>query len=161
MRGDGSDTLRDGALLSSALKRLRRRSGLSKAEIATAMNLSLRTYERFEAGETRLNLDYVERFSQATGSDPHAILLAVATGSPELAVRCADNRFATILVIALRRFDDSVGDRLATFEVRTLIAAVTAMFDGLAATPSPDDPTRSWLEQGQDELGTHRPRPGR
>ncbi len=161
MKGDRPDLRRDGALLSRALKRLRLRSGRSKAEIAATMNLALRTYDRFEAGETRLNLDYIDRFARATGSDPNAILLAVATGSPELAVRCADNRFGTILVIALRRFDEAVGDRLSEYEVRTLISAVTTMFDGLAALPTSPDPDRTWLQEGQAELESKRPRPGR
>lgn len=161
MTGDGSEPLADRALVSRAIRRLRVRSGLSKDEIAATMHLSIRTYERFEAGSTRLNLDYVHRFARATGCDANGILLAIATGSPEFAVRCADNRFATILVIALRRFNEAVGDRLGEFEVRTLIAAVTAMFDDLAASAPPSTEARAWLEEAEAELDTHRPAPGR
>jgi transcriptional regulator with XRE-family HTH domain len=161
MTGERPEPRQDRALLSRALKRLRTRSGRSKPEVAAAMNLSIRAYERFEAGDIRFNLDYVHRFARATDCDPNAILLAMAMGSPEFAVRSADNRFATILMIALRRFDETVGDGLSRMEVRTLVSAVTAMFDGLAARPSTPDPTRTWLEQGQAELEAKRPGPGR
>ena len=157
MTGERPEPRKDGALLSQALKRLRTRSGRSKAEVAEAMNLSVRAYERFEAGHIRFNLDYVRRFARATDCDPHAIVLALLTGSPEFAVRSADNRFATILMIGLRQFDETVGDGLSEMEVRTLVSAVTAMFDRLAALPSTPDPSRTWLEQGQAKLETPPP----
>lgn len=159
MTGERPEPRHDGALISTALKRLRTRSGRSKAEVAETMHLSIRAYERFEAGHIRFNLDYVRRFARATDSDPNAIVLALLTGSPEFAVRSADNRLATILVIALRQFDETVGDGLSQLEVRALVSAVTAMFDGLAALASTPDPSRTWLEKGQAELETKPPGP--
>lgn len=124
------------------------------------MNMPLRTYERFEAGETRLNLDHIHRFSIATRSDPHAILLAVATGSPALARRCADNQFGTILVIALQKFDEAVGDGLGSIEAREAITAVIRMFDDLAE-PASASAAKTWLADGAEALRARRPRPGR
>lgn len=125
------------------------------------MNMALRTYERFEAGETRLNLDHIHRFATATRSDAHAILLAVATGSPELARRCADNQLGTILLIALQRFDMTMGDAIQTLEAREVIAAVMGMFEGLGATKAKADSAADWIAQGASDLQQRRPRPGR
>lgn len=125
------------------------------------MNMPLRTYERFEAGETRLNLDHIHRFAHATRSDPYAILAAVFAGSPELARRCADNQFGAILLIGLQKFDAALGDDLQTFAARDLIAAVIGMFDALGARPHQIDPAEKWLAEGAETLKTLRPRPGR
>jgi transcriptional regulator with XRE-family HTH domain len=151
----------DGALLSTALKSVRKHRGLSTTEVAGAMNMPLRTYERFEAGETRLNLDHIHRFATATRSDAHAILLAVAAGSPELARRCADNQLGTILLIALQRFDLTMGDTIQTLEAREVIAAVMGMFESLGATKSRSDTAADWIAQGARDLKSRRPAPGR
>ena len=60
---------RDGALLAAALKAIRRHRGLRALDVATRMNLSLRTYENFESGRIRINADYIHRFCAATDSD--------------------------------------------------------------------------------------------
>lgn len=100
---------RDGALLSAALKAVRKHRGMQAAEVARAMNMPLRTYEHFEGGHGRINLDYVHRFCSVTDSDPSAVLAAVAIGSPEFARRCADNKMMMILTIALQEFDRDMG----------------------------------------------------
>jgi transcriptional regulator with XRE-family HTH domain len=152
---------RDGDLLSEALKRVRRRRGMTAARTAAAMGMPLRTYERFEAGEGRLNIDHVHRFAAATDSDPHAIVMAVAIGSPALAARCADNKLVTALTIAARRFDAVMGDRIADLEVRTVIMAVCAMFDELVDHADQQETLQQWTDRGMDELSSVRPRPGR
>lgn len=160
-----SETVRsglpDGALLSKAIKTVRARRRLTTAEVARRMNLPTRTYERFEAGETRLNMDYLHRFARAVDCDPHAVLFAVLIGSPAFAARAADNRFGSILMIGLRYLDAALGDRLADFEVRTLVSAVTAMTDRIVAQGGPDDPAEQWLRDGLSALDAGRPRPGR
>ena len=55
MRASTAMPARDGDLLSAALKAIRRHRGKTATETASAMNMALRTYERFEAGETRLS----------------------------------------------------------------------------------------------------------
>lgn len=160
MSGDTAEVLRDGALLSEALRKVRKHRGLTSAEVASRMNIAQRTYERFEAGETRLNLDHVARFARATESDPHAILLAVVIGSPDFARRSADNRMATILTIALQKFDAKVGDTLSGLDVHALISAVTQMFDSLEVTLARDR-AETWIASGTQDLTAKRPKPGR
>lgn len=161
MTAFASNPPRDGDVLSAALKAIRRLRGLTVAETANAMNMAIRTYERFEAGVTRLNIDHIHRFAIATNSDPYAILLAVALGSPEMARRCADNKLATILTIALQKYDAAMGDRIQRQETRTFIAAVSDMFDRLAADGLEQDEAQTWLDDGKQTLKSNRPRPGR
>lgn len=125
------------------------------------MNMPLRTYERFEAGAARLNLDHIHRFAQATRSDPQGILMALAAGSPDLARRCADNQLGTILLIGLQKFDAALGDEIQKLGAREVIGAVIRMFDALAARPLQQDPTEVWLAEGAQDLKARRPRPGR
>lgn len=152
---------RDGDLLSEALKLVRRHRGLTAPQVASAMRMALRTYERFEAGGSRLNVDYIHRFAAATNSDPHAVIMAVAVGSPELARRCADNKLVTTLTIGAQRLDHLIGDRMQSLEARAIIVAVCAMFDQLVAHSDEQELASRWLKIGEADLLTARPKPGR
>ncbi|MBI2260825.1 MAG: helix-turn-helix transcriptional regulator [Caulobacterales bacterium] len=152
---------RDNDLLSQALKLVRRHRGMTAAEVARAMHMALRTYERFEAGGSRLNIDYVHRFALATNSDPYAIIMAVAIASPELAPRCADNKLITILTVGSQRFDHLLGDRIHHLEGRAVIAAVCDMFDELVAHSDEQELATRWLMRGAADLSSTRPKPGR
>lgn len=156
-----SDSLRDGELLSAAVKLVRKSRNLSSRQVATSMHVSLRTYQRFEAGSTRLNLDHIHRFAQATASDPHAVLVAVMIGAPRFALNASDNNLATVLMVGVQKLEESLGDRLAELDTRTLVGAATELFDGLAAQVLAKDPIDEWLALGRQTLSTRRPRPGR
>lgn len=157
-----SATLDDGGLRAAAIKGVRRLRGLSSAEAAAALNMPLRTYEHFEAGHGRLNIDYLHRFSQVTNSDFHGLMHAIAIGSPAFAVRTADNKFMTTFTILLQAYDRRMGDRIRDLDARSLIAAFGEMFDALAeAGARRADEAAGFLEAGQEELTTGRPRPGR
>lgn len=151
----------DSALLSRALRSVRRLRGMSSNQTAEAMNMPLRTYQRFEAGQARPNLDHIHRFARATRSDPHALLMAVAIGSPELAARTADNQLATILAVGLQSFDLALGDGVRDLDPRTIVSAVTAMFDRLTAAQTAQAEARTWIRSGADALARARPAPGR
>lgn len=153
--------LRDGQVLSEALKSIRRLRDLAATETSSRMNVSLRTYQDFEAGRGRLNEDYVHRFARATNSDPYAILHAIKIGSPQLAVWCADNKLLTVFEIELQRFDERMGERIRSLEPRDLIVAMSSMFAALEAeTRDREADARSWLERGQEALARRRPKPG-
>ena len=152
---------RDGDLPAEALKLVRRHRGLTAPQVASAMRMALRTYERFEAGGSRLNVDYIHRFAVATNSDPYAIIMAVAVGSPELARRCADNKLVTTLTIGAQRLDHLIGDRMQFLEARAIIVAVCAMFDQLVAHSDEQQLATRWLKTGEADLLTARPKPGR
>lgn len=154
--------LDDGRLRSAAIKGVRRLRGLSAQDAAAALNMPLRTYEHFEAGHGRLNLDYLHRFSEATGSDFYGLLHAVAIGSPEFAVRTADNKFMTTFTIFLQAYDRKMGDRIRDLDARSLIAAFGEMFDALAEVGGRRaEEAATFLDEGRDGLAARRPKPGR
>ncbi len=156
------DQQRDGKLLSAALKAVRKHRGMKAADVAEAMNMSVRTYQHFEGGHGRINLDYVHRFCAVTDSDPFAVLLSVAIGSPAFARRCADNKMMMILTIALEEFDTAMGDRIRNLEARELIAAFGALFDRLDEEGrGREEDASAWLRAGIEKLRRRRPRPGR
>lgn len=156
------ELLNDGRLRSAVLKSVRRARGLSTHEVAAALHMPLRTYEHFEAGQGRLNLDYLHRFSEATGSDFYGLLHAIAIGSPEFAVRSADNKFMTTFTIFLQAYDRKMGDRIRDLDARSLIAAFGEMFDALAEVGGQRaDEAETFLEEGRNGLAARRPRPGR
>lgn len=122
------------ALLSAILKSLRRRRDMKSSEVAAAMGMPQRSYEFFEAGQGRFDMDRLHRFAEAVDADPYAILFALEIGSAKFAVRCADNKAATVFLIALQDFDAHVGDDLLRLDPHTLMAAFTRAFDGLRHT---------------------------
>jgi len=156
------DPLRDGRLLSQAIKAIRRLKGLSARDVAARMNMGVRTYQHFEAGRNKPNLEYIHRFCAVTQSDPFALLGALMIGSPAFARRTAENKLMTILMIGLKDYDAAMGDRILDQDPRTLIAAVEGMFARLRRDADERDAqTRRWLEAGERDVNARRPRPGR
>jgi transcriptional regulator with XRE-family HTH domain len=118
--------------LSQILKALRRRRGLTAAETAAAMGLPQRSFEHFEGGRGRLNLERLQKFGEVTDTDAFAVLLALILGDPAFAVRCADNKLATILLMSLSDFQRGTGESVSRLDPRALFAAFDATFAALA-----------------------------
>ncbi|WP_312573105.1 helix-turn-helix transcriptional regulator [Brevundimonas sp.] len=143
------------ALLSQSLRLIRAHRRLRAADVAQAMNMALRSYEHFESGAGRINLERIHRFAEVTDSDPHAILAALALGSPEFALRCADNKLATILVVVLQEFDEEVGSMIGDLDARTIINTFTKSLRDLATqSVSRDAEADAWLAQRRTRLVT-------
>ena len=141
------------AVLSASLRQIRAHRGLRTVEVAQAMNMALRSYEHFEAGAGRINLERIHRFAEVTDSDPHGILAALALGSPAFALRCADNKLATILAVALQEFDEEMGDAIADLDALTLINAFTRALKDLAAqSVRKEAEAQAWLGTRRDRL---------
>lgn len=156
--------------LSSALRLIRAHRRMKSAEVAEAMGMALRSYEHFEAGGGRINLERIHRFAEVTDSDPYAILAALALGSPQFALRSADNKLMTILTVALQEFDETLGDVIHELDARTLINAFTRTMKDLALQAvRRDNAAQDWLETrvarlvtpagGEDEGGPGNSRP--
>jgi transcriptional regulator with XRE-family HTH domain len=118
--------------LAQALKGLRRRRQLRSPEVAARMGLRPRTFEHFEAGKGPLYVDRIHDFARALSADPHAILMALEIGSPAFAVRCADNKLMTIIVMALQDFDAATGDAIAQLDAQTLRSTFERLFGELS-----------------------------
>ncbi|MDI1281731.1 helix-turn-helix transcriptional regulator [Brevundimonas sp.] len=156
--------------LSSALRLIRAHRRMKSAEVAEAMGMAQRSYEHFEAGGGRINLERIHRFAEVTDSDPYAILAALALGSPRFALRSADNKLMTILTVALQEFDETLGDVIVELDARTLINAFTRTMKDLALQAvRRDSAAQDWLETrvaklvtpagGEDEGGAGNSRP--
>jgi len=156
--------------LSSALRLIRAHRRMKSADMAEAMGMALRSYEHFEAGRGRINLERIHRFAEVTDSDAYAILAALALGSPHFALRTADNKLMTILTVALQEFDEELGDVIAELDGRTLINTFTkAMKDLALQSVRRDSAANAWLQNrlgklvtpghDGDEVGTGNSRP--
>ena len=133
-------------LLSQTLRALRRTRLRTAKDLAAAMNMPLRSYEHFEGGGGRLNLERIFQFAKAIDVDPYAILASVMIASPRFAVRSADNKFTQAFVILLQEFDRTLGDDISTLETATVVAAFSQALDALVAEARHKaDWRRTWL----------------
>lgn len=114
--------------LSRILKLLRRRAGLRSIEVARQMGKAPRTYQRWESGFYGLERDQVHRFAEIVEADPWGIILGVEMGSVEYALRTAGNNGASLMIVALRRFDKSSGDDIRRLDSRSLSLVYTRGF---------------------------------
>ena len=94
------------------LKALRRLRGARPPQMAADLQMSLRAYEHFENGKGRLNVDRIHAFAGLLNADPFAILAAFEIGSPEFALRCANNKLMMIFMSALQEFDAEARDAI-------------------------------------------------
>lgn len=140
-------------LIGLAARAVRRARGMTAQQVADAMGLPLRTYEYFEAGQGRVNLEYIHRFATATNCDPYALVLGPGLGSTEFARRTADTKMILIFLIALGEFETRMGDRMITLDPRALIEAFTEAFRKVEAeSRAREEETESWLDAGRDRL---------
>jgi transcriptional regulator with XRE-family HTH domain len=120
-----------GATLSRILKALRRLRGLRPIDVANAMKMKPRSYEYFESGKAKLNVDRVHQVAKILNADPYAILAAIDIGSPAYALRTIENKMGTLWLMALLEFDATVQDDIGRLAPAVLIASFTKMFDEL------------------------------
>lgn len=139
--------------LSSALRLIRSHRRMRAIDVAEAMGMALRSYEHFEAGGGRINLERIHRFAEVTDSDPYAILAAITFGSPYFALRVADNKLMTILMVALQEFDEELGDVITELDGRTLINTFTKAMKELALqSVRREAAANAWLKDRASKL---------
>jgi transcriptional regulator with XRE-family HTH domain len=138
---------RQARLLSLIVKSIRLERRMKVAEVAQAMGIGLRTYEDFEAGRGRLDLEKVRLFGRATDTDAVAITLGLLLGSRETAMRAVDNKASTILWIALQEFEKDVGDQLSLIPGSYFLESLRQGFDRLREyLQRRDASAERWLE---------------
>ena len=158
MPADPPKPMSDARLIGQAARAVRRARNMTAQQVATAMNLPLRTYEYFEAGAGRVNQDYVQRFAVATNCDPWSLMAGPPLGSIEFARQTADNKLMLIFLIALGEFVQIMGDRLLTLDPRALIEAFTETFRKLEAdNRAMSEETASWLDAARHRLARGAP----
>ncbi len=123
------------------------------AEVARAMGMVPRTYENLESGTGRITFERIVDFAEATNSDPIAILSCVSFGSPEFAVRCADNKLMTIMLIAMKELDTDLGDDITLLSPQSLVGGFTRLTRDLAQhVRARDTFAEEWLKAGSSQL---------
>jgi transcriptional regulator with XRE-family HTH domain len=136
------------ATLSASLRLIRMHRRMRTVDVAEAMGMRPRTYELFEAGKGKVHHERIHRFARVTDSDPYAIFTAMALGSPEFALRAADNKLVEIIVVALQALDEDMGDGIGELDGRTIINTVTRAFKELALQAvRRDEAANAWLRQ--------------
>lgn len=145
MQSAGRPSLNDTLAASVRLIRTHRR--MKTAEVAREMGMALRSYEHFEAGGGKVNLERIHRFAEVTKADPYAIIAALALGSPAFALRSADNKLMTILMVALQELDAEIGDAIADLDALLIINTFTKAMKELAAQSARREGTaNAWLQ---------------
>jgi hypothetical protein len=125
------------------------------AEVARAMGMPPRSYEHLEDGTGRITYERVVAFSEATDSDPIAILTTLATGDPGFAVRCADNKLMSIMMIAVMEMDDELGADVGYLDARTLVGGFTRLTQDLVQHVRKRETfAEEWLRTGERRLRT-------
>ena len=117
--------------LSQAVRLIRRARRFKVREMAARMGMKSRSYEYFESGRARPNLERIHQLAQMSDADAHAVLAAMAMGSPRFALRAADNKLMTTFLIRLEEFDCELGDAVALLETGAYVTAFGAAFDAL------------------------------
>lgn len=105
------------------LRRLRRRRGLTTADMAEALRIDIRTYERMASGRTRPDLHRLLELAHVLDCDPIGLIAAVTLGSPTLACACADAKVLLALALALKRLTAREIDALSRRHGLEVIAA--------------------------------------
>ncbi|WP_380879396.1 Cro/Cl family transcriptional regulator [Sphingomonas sp. DBB INV C78] len=122
-----SQSLPGHAMLSRAMRDIRRERRLRAVDVAERMGMPLRSYEHFESGRGKLSLERLFAFAEATRSDPFALVAAMLLGSPEFAQRCADNKLMQVAILSLKELNEELGDDLVYLETGKLIGGFTRL----------------------------------
>lgn len=113
------------------------------------MGMQRRTYEYFEAGRGKINVDRIHKFAKILDADPYAILAAVEIRSPDFAVACAEHKLMTLFMVNLQEFDANAGKAIARLNAATIVSAFTRIFDALAREAAEgDDFLDAWMGEG-------------
>ncbi len=146
------------AVLGSAMRAVRKHRRMRASEVARLMAMPTRSYEHLENGEGRISYARLTAFAQATNSDPHALLAAIPFGSADFALRCADNKLMTIILIAMLELNEDLADDIVYLEAGTLVGALTRLRQDLVDhVRRRDTYSETWLSEGTRKLGAVRP----
>lgn len=121
------------------------------------MQMRLRTYQHFESGKGGVDLTRIHQFAEVVDADGYAIVIALDIGSPDFALHCLDNKAATVMLVALQRFDRRAGADIARLDARSIIAVIDRAFDDLGARAREHGAV---LESWMTDPSLSRPRPG-
>jgi transcriptional regulator with XRE-family HTH domain len=141
-------------LIGQALRLIRQARRLRTRDVAAALGVGKRTYEYVEAGESSVNFDRLRAFATITHSDVNAIMAAYVIGSPDFALRAADNKLVTAFLIGLQELDHDLGDDLAILDAASCIAVFNEAFGQLVEEARRRTAARDALLRLSDDAGS-------
>lgn len=137
------------------MRLIRKARKVRSFDVAHEMNMPLRSYEYLESGKGRVSFERIMAFARATDVDGWALLASVPLGSPDFALRCADNKLMTILLVTMKELDDDLGNDITYLQPGTLIGAFTRLRNDLAQhVRKRDQFAETWLTEKSPMLGS-------
>ena len=148
MRSKSSEETIEAEAIAQAMRAIRTDRRMRTSEVARKMDLPVRSYEHLEAGEGRISYERICRFAEATGCDPDALWSVPQIGSPEFAVRCADNKLMSIMISCFRLLNEELGDDIVFLESGTAIGAMSKVCKELVENVRQRDTyAENWLKE--------------
>lgn len=140
-------------LVSAAIKRIRLMRRMRSSEVADAMELSVRTYEHFEAGRGKLTYSRISRFARATNSDPVAIFASIPLRSADFALGCIDNKLMTVVMTCMRELDQELGEDISRLPVSVLVATFDKLSKELIShVKRRDEYAEKWMQEKASQI---------
>lgn len=140
--------------LSQILRSIRAARRLRASDVAKAMGMALRSYEHFEAGRGRLDFLRLERFAEATDSDPYAIVIELMLKRPGFALEAMENKLAVVNLFALDDFHAAMGEDVRLIEPQVLVGGFQRLFQDFADYVRKRDlSAERWLDQKSRTAG--------
>jgi DNA-binding XRE family transcriptional regulator len=132
-------------VLGANLRAVRERRGMGQSEVAQALGISRRNYVDAENGDARWSVGHIIEFANVVDCDVMALVSAVATGNPNIATLCIDNKLMTILMSLGINFEEEVGDGVDDLRPQELMEAVEKVLGELSQKLSERRVGQAWL----------------
>ena len=143
-----------GEIVSQAMRAIRKKRGLSIADVADAMGMRPRTFEEFESGRGPITHERLFAFADATDSDPFALMLCAIFGGAALAVDSADTKLVMIMVMHLEDFVEREQGDIAFLEPLNIIGGFDWVFRDLSGKLQDRESfLQNWLDQRTGSIG--------
>ena len=118
----------ESGVLTQSLRAIRKKRGLTAAQVASGMGMRLRTYEEFEGGRGPQTTDRIFAFADVADCDPFAIILGAIFGLTDFALDCADTKLCLIMMMHLEEFAGREAGDINYLEPPHLIGGFARLF---------------------------------
>lgn len=154
MADEGESELSQKEIIKLSVGRLRRYRGMTRQQVADAMGIGIRTYDRFEAGQSGFGFKRCVIFCEAIkGADPYALFFGVLAKDPHLALAAADNKIMLAVISVTLRMSKRLREDVGLLKAQPIMSAATTMTDGLIRVAKDRNVFDSdWLEEHQRRL---------
>lgn len=154
MADEGENELSLAEVIKLSVGSLRRYRGMTRQQVADAMGVGIRTYDRFENGEGGFDFKRCVVFCQAIrGADPYALFFGVLAKDTHLALAAADNKIMLAIISLTLNLSRRLREDVGLLKAQPIVSAATTMIDGLYAKARERDVfAADWLEEHERRL---------